>query len=123
MKYCQYCGNEVLDEAVICLKCGCSVDYDNKPQIKNRTALQENCSALSIVGFIFAFFESVIGLILSIVAYCKAKETGSEKSQSLSKAGIIVSSVFLGIEVIICIFVLAVCFYVAVSASVLNALF
>ena len=25
MKYCTYCGNELFDEAVICMKCGCPV--------------------------------------------------------------------------------------------------
>ena len=26
MKYCAHCGNELLDEAVICPKCGCRVE-------------------------------------------------------------------------------------------------
>ncbi|WP_368248904.1 zinc-ribbon domain-containing protein, partial [Intestinimonas butyriciproducens] len=26
MKYCSKCGNELLDEAVICPKCGCPVE-------------------------------------------------------------------------------------------------
>lgn len=26
MKYCQHCGNELVDEAIVCPKCGCSVD-------------------------------------------------------------------------------------------------
>ncbi len=25
MKFCQHCGKEVLDDAVICMNCGCSV--------------------------------------------------------------------------------------------------
>lgn len=25
MKYCQYCGNELYDEAVVCVKCGRSI--------------------------------------------------------------------------------------------------
>lgn len=27
MKYCRHCGNEVADEAIICLKCGCKTEY------------------------------------------------------------------------------------------------
>lgn len=26
MKYCTHCGNELLDEAIICPKCGCKVE-------------------------------------------------------------------------------------------------
>ncbi|MDR2314624.1 MAG: TM2 domain-containing protein [Spirochaetaceae bacterium] len=26
MKYCAHCGSELMDEAVICIKCGCAVE-------------------------------------------------------------------------------------------------
>ncbi len=29
MKYCVYCGSEIADEAVICLKCGCRTQNTN----------------------------------------------------------------------------------------------
>lgn len=29
MKYCSKCGNQVDDDAVVCMKCGCKVDYAN----------------------------------------------------------------------------------------------
>lgn len=29
MKYCTHCGKELLDEAVICISCGCAVDAQN----------------------------------------------------------------------------------------------
>ena len=29
MKYCTHCGKELLDEAVICIHCGCAVDGQN----------------------------------------------------------------------------------------------
>lgn len=32
MKFCQHCGKEILDEAVICPGCGCSVQATNKTQ-------------------------------------------------------------------------------------------
>lgn len=42
MKYCNKCGNELLDEAVICPKCGCAsgnslADEKQKENAKNRT--------------------------------------------------------------------------------------
>ena len=32
MKFCQHCGKEILDEAVICPGCGCSVQPTNNTQ-------------------------------------------------------------------------------------------
>lgn len=32
MKFCQHCGKEILDEAVICPGCGCSVQAINNTQ-------------------------------------------------------------------------------------------
>ncbi len=31
MKYCTHCGKEIMDEAVICVGCGCSVDSQKIP--------------------------------------------------------------------------------------------
>lgn len=33
MKFCQHCGKEILDEAVICPGCGCSVQATNSTQV------------------------------------------------------------------------------------------
>lgn len=30
MKFCQHCGKEIFDEAVVCTNCGCSVQETNK---------------------------------------------------------------------------------------------
>lgn len=131
MKYCNHCGKELLDDAVICPSCGCSVQfngaqqnyngyqqhtrYDNQQnnygqyqytqQTQQTPPYADKYSPLSIAGFVLSFFGSfvIIALILSIVAYNEAKNTGSEKSRSLSKAGIIISSIVLGISVFVCI--------------------
>ncbi len=31
MKFCQKCGNEIMEEAVICPSCGCNVEQKNAP--------------------------------------------------------------------------------------------
>lgn len=100
MKYCSHCGNEVLDEAVICPKCGCSVNYGNGAQPQTQPAV-DSYSGLSIAGFILSFLESLVGLILCIVAYNEAKKTGSQKSLGLARAGIIISAVLMGVAVIL----------------------
>ena len=123
MKYCVHCGKQVLDDAIICPGCGCSVQYGNqggnnngnmyKGGAKNNNNAQQqqqapqyadNYSGMSIAGMVLAFFSPLIGLILSIFAHNEAKRTGSGKSLSLSKVGIIISSVLLGIIAVVIIF-------------------
>ena len=132
MKYCVHCGKQVLDDAIICPGCGCSVQYGNNngnnaqsgsAQNNNNAQQQQyvppyadSYSAMSIAGLILAFFQPLIGLILSIIAHNEAKRTGSQKSQSMSKAGIIISAVLLGI--IALIFVIYIILIVVAISSV-----
>ncbi len=111
MKYCSHCGKQVLDDALICPGCGCSVQPEGLykggayPQYRADTY-----SPLSIAGFVLSFFSALIGLILSIVAHNEAKRIGSEKSQSISKAGIIISAVGVGISAFfVMLFVIFIC--------------
>ncbi|MDE6690416.1 MAG: hypothetical protein K2K04_00440 [Clostridia bacterium] len=110
MKYCVHCGKQVLDDAIICPGCGCSVQYGNNGNnTQNGNAHNNNAqqyqvppavdtySGLSVGGLILAFFEPLIGLILSILAHNEAKRTGSQKSRSMSTAGIIISAVIMGL--------------------------
>ena len=129
MKYCIHCGKQVLDDAIICPGCGCSVQYGNNGNTNNGGAQNANnaqqqqsvppyadtFSGLSIGGLILAFFQPLIGLILSIIAHNEAKRIGSQKSQSMSKAGIIISAVILGI--IALIFVL---YFILIIAAIAN---
>ncbi|MDE7075715.1 MAG: DUF4190 domain-containing protein [Clostridia bacterium] len=111
MKFCTHCGKEVLDDAVICPNCGCSVQYDENPQGTEAPnapqpqykapAPADNYSTMSILGLVLSFFMSVVGLIVSILAYNEAKNTGSTKSQSMAKAGIIISAVEIGLSVLV----------------------
>ena len=61
---------------------------------------QSSLSVMSILGFVFAFVASIVGLILSIIAFNTAKKEGDLRSQNFSRAGIIISAVFMGIAVI-----------------------
>lgn len=126
MRYCKGCGSELPAGAVFCPSCGRNVQNDAQAERQNNTynnnangggrtfdseycqndnynrtngySNPESYSPLTILGFIFAFVASFVGLILSIIAYNEAKRIGSEKNISLSKTGIILSSVFLGLE-------------------------
>ncbi|MDE6075410.1 MAG: zinc ribbon domain-containing protein [Clostridia bacterium] len=111
MKFCTHCGKEVMDDAVICPNCGCSVQYDESsqgaaaPQFTapqpQHTAPADTYSTMSILGLVLSFFMTLVGLIVSILAYNEAKRTGSVKSQSMAKAGIIISAVEMGLGVVI----------------------
>ena len=72
--FCQKCGKEINDEAVVCVGCGCPVQNakntpvenspSNPPRESNSTA---NCA------LIFAFLLPIVGLIVGIVGACKYK--------------------------------------------------
>ena len=79
--------------------------YAPPPQYVYPPQVQTPLSTLSILGFVFAFVMSLVGLILSIVAYSNAKREGDLRSKNFSQIGIILSAVFLGLSVVIGIIV------------------
>lgn len=115
MKFCTHCGNELMDEAVICPKCGCQAENYN---VNNRNGSQsssgESLSTLAIIGFVFAFVQSIVGLICSIIAYKNAVAEGNEKSKSFAKCGIIISAVFIGLAVLfVILYIVLICALIA----------
>ena len=98
MKYCSNCGKQVADEAFVCPNCGCRVD-GARPD--------GSLSAISIIGFVFAFIMPLVGLIISAVAHSGAKREGDERSARFSKAGIIISSCLIAFVFIIYVGVFA----------------
>lgn len=71
MKFCQKCGKEISDEAVICTSCGCMVRNDNENKFISTTpASKEKIQAsmiLGIIGIVFAWLFALVGHITSIV--------------------------------------------------------
>ena len=94
MKYCTYCGTQLLDQAVVCPKCGCAVD-ESFASKRSEPAW----NTLAIVGFILSFVNTIVGLVLSIIAYKQIQSSG-EQGKGLAKAGIIISSVSIGVSLI-----------------------
>lgn len=66
--FCEKCGNELIDDAVICTKCGCFIK-NNKQRIKNieqKNKKEDSCGFFSWTSFILALctiFSSIIYLI------------------------------------------------------------
>ena len=57
MKYCQHCGRELMDEAVICPGCGCSV------QTTNDTQADEVDDTVSVGMVVLSVLIPLVGLI------------------------------------------------------------
>ncbi len=65
MKFCQHCGKEIMNQAVICPHCGCSAPIEN-----NKTALSKD-----EVNFGFCLLSFLIPLFGYIFWYLKRNET------------------------------------------------
>ena len=85
MKFCSKCGKEVLDDAIICMNCGCALEEKALAAKKD----EEN------VGFnVLSFFIPLVGLIL----YCCWKKETPKKANGVGKWALIgfVANVILG---------------------------
>lgn len=70
MKYCRHCGKEIMDEAVICISCGCMVEDCNPYQLKKATTdpavLLDNLSNRVCINGIICLIIGVLQIFCSI---------------------------------------------------------
>ena len=66
MKYCSQCGAELLDQAVVCPKCGCPVN--GAGLVQPQPVQQKRANALDVFS-VFAMISGIIMLILGIVGF------------------------------------------------------
>ena len=92
--YCKNCGNEIRDDAVICVHCGTEVKKEVVSEGKPKTGM----------GVVFGLFLGIIGLIIGLFLY--PKETIERKT--FLKAWTITYCVTVGIFLIIYIIIIAV---------------
>ena len=91
--YCPKCGNEVNDDAEVCVHCGCSLTK-TKPEYKeSKTGL----------GVVMALFLGIIGLIIGIMLY----PSGTIARKTFIKAWCITYTIALIMIFIIMFFVAA----------------
>ena len=64
MKYCSKCGNELLDEAVICPKCGCPVESGTNQNNGSKLNKIKTALVLNIIAFVIAAFTVANYLLL-----------------------------------------------------------
>lgn len=82
--FCRKCGKEILDEAVICVHCGCSVE-----EKKQSSQIDAPSTGMAVLGF----FVPLAGLIVWLIN----KDTKPLMAKSAGKGaliGFIVSMVF-----------------------------
>lgn len=88
--YCRNCGSEINEDAVICINCGV-------PTGKQEPKKEQN--VLALIGFILSFFVQIAGLICSIIAYRRCKETPELEGKNMALAGILISAITIGLAV------------------------
>lgn len=112
MKYCSHCGNELFEDAVVCPKCGCQVrDFNfnsNNSAKVNETAQQQpikkQTNVMALVGFILSFLVPLLGLIFSCIGRNQLIQNPDQEGETYAKAGIIISAIRLGVDVLGSIF-------------------
>ena len=69
MKYCSKCGNELLDEAVLCPKCGCMVNeidkmiIDEKPEQPVEKKTESNEDVSGTIVFLFGILSILFNFL------------------------------------------------------------
>lgn len=91
--FCKKCGKECLDEAVICIHCGCLLD-DNMSIVRKNDV---ESPAIGILSIIFAVLFWFVGLIFSIIGL---NIYTLPKNKLLCKIGLIITCVWAGIVII-----------------------
>ena len=112
MKFCKSCGAELVDEAVVCPKCGVAVE-----QLKTEPTKHNVCGIVSfifaLVGIATSFISAIswlsgicnlVAFILGIVGIVQAKKKNEKKAFAVT--GLILS--LLGVILVIIILVVTV---------------
>ncbi|MBQ7045910.1 MAG: zinc-ribbon domain-containing protein [Clostridia bacterium] len=60
MKYCQKCGNELLDEAVMCPKCGCTVEGKQPTKEQKEKSKNQAIGAILIIAAVAIVVVTVL---------------------------------------------------------------
>ena len=74
MKYCSHCGKEIIDEAIVCPNCGCSVH-------PKKTEADIPSTGLNVLAFLIP----IVGLIL----YILYQEKTPQKAKAIGKWALI----------------------------------
>ena len=113
MKYCTHCGAEIMDDAVICTKCGCWINNTTTSPIRqnvktNVCALVGFILSLASIVFIVNFMGllALAGMIVSIVGLVQLVKNSEQKGRGYAIAGVSVGACLFLFGVLIWLFLL-----------------
>ena len=87
MKYCTKCGEQIMDEAVVCPHCGCQTELMNKTE----ESAVEKTNPFAIAGFVWSFFSPLFGWIFGGIGLYKSTRLNG-KGRSFSIAALAVAT-------------------------------
>ncbi len=92
--FCQKCGAECNDDAVICIKCGCKVGKDDEEPKKEG-------NKMAIAGFVCSFFVPILGWIFGGIGLARsAKRNGAGKGFSIAALAIATAMFFVNLAIL-----------------------
>lgn len=97
MKYCSKCGQELVDEAVICTNCGCKVASTTTAKVDS--GLKTACKILMILSTV-ALAWGIIPLAWCIpmtISYCRKIKNNEEVSMGFKICTLLFVNVVAGI--------------------------
>lgn len=123
MKFCTKCGTKLEAEDKFCKTCGEKVAEEvktNEPVVNTQPNTKKT-DGFAIAGFVLSLvsticcgYTSFVGLIFSIIGLTRVNKSGDE-GKGLAIAGIIISSIFFVLMIILSIFGYAASFFDAVE--------
>ena len=104
--YCNKCGAEIDDQAVVCVKCGCAVGNVVKTQSNdgktNSASVTSFIISLVCLFFCWTGFLSVMGGVASVILAIiglKKTSTSDEKGKGFAITGLILGIILLAIGI------------------------
>lgn len=100
MKYCSHCGAEIVDDAIVCPKCGCQVARKNN---------DSTSKGWGVLGFFFP----LIGLILYLIW----------KDETPNRAHLVGKGALIGVITSVAISILSVIFEAVIVSLAVGAMY
>ncbi len=76
MKFCEKCGKEMMDEAVICPFCGCAANQQGKAADAVKPAVPKRAKTASLMGILSILLLAPLGIVAIVLANKSKAETG-----------------------------------------------